>query len=93
MFLNDIPYYVPSTPFTTIQFVKSLHNLASAGGLAPVTVVQLAASDASLGGLEQAIDGFKVDDVWNEGFVEGTSMFALVELSSRFGDFVLMISI
>ena len=73
--LNDIPYYVPPTPFTTIPSLKSLHSLASAGGLAPVTVIQLAASNASLGGLEQAIDGFKVDDVWNEGFVEGTWMF------------------
>ena len=76
--LNDIPYYVPSTPFTTIPFLKSLHGLTSAGGLAPVTVVQLAASNASLSGLEQAIDGFKVDDVWNEGFVEGTWMFEVL---------------
>ena len=40
-----------------------------------MTVVRLSASNASLSGLEQAIDDFEVDDVWNEGFLEGTSMW------------------
>lgn len=69
--LNDIPYYVPATPFTTIPTFKSLQGAVFASGLAPVTVVQLPASNATLSGLEQAIDGFGVDDVWNEGFAEG----------------------
>ena len=69
--LNDIPYYVPATPFATLPFLKPLQSAAYAGGLAPVTVVRLSASNASLSGLEQAISGFGVDDVWNEGFVEG----------------------
>ena len=69
--LNDIPYYVPATPFATLPFLKPLQSAAYAGGLAPVTVVRLSASNASLSGLEQAVSGFGVDDVWNEGFVEG----------------------
>ena len=72
--LNDIPYYVPATPFTTILPVPLLQSIASAGGLIPVTIVALSAGNASLSGLEQTIDGFEVDDVWNEGFLEGKSV-------------------
>lgn len=68
--LNDIPYYVPATPFTTIPLLKPLESAASAGGLVPVTVLEVSASNATLSGLEQAIDGFSIDDVWNEGFLE-----------------------
>ena len=72
--LNEVPYYVPATPFAAIHFHTSLQSAASAGGLVPVTVVKLLVSNATLSGLEleQAIDGFGVDDVWNEGFMEGT---------------------
>ena len=44
----------------------------------PVTVVRLSALNASLSGLELAINGFGVDDVWNEGFVQGTWMSELL---------------
>ena len=81
MVLNDISYYVPATTFTIIPTFKSLQSAAFAGGLAPVTVVQLSASNATLSGLEQAIIGFGVDDVWNEGFAEG--MWKLEILKSR----------
>lgn len=76
--LNGIPYYVPATPFTTIPIIKPLKSAASAGSLVPVTVVGLSASNATLSGLEQAVDGFSVDDVWNEGFLEGTWMFEVL---------------
>ena len=69
--LNGIPYYVPATPFTTISVLKPLKSAASAGGLVPVTILKLSASNANPSGLEQAIDGFGEDDVWNEGFLEG----------------------
>lgn len=75
--LNDIPYYVPATPFTTIPLLKPLESAASAGGLVPVTVLEVSASNATLSGLEQAIDGFSIDDVWNEGFLEGTWKFGV----------------
>ena len=68
--LNDIPYYVPATPFATLPFLYPLQSAAFTGNLAPVTVVRLSASNASL---EQAISGFGADDVWNEGFVEGNA--------------------
>ena len=72
--LNEVPYYVPAIPFAALQFPTSLQSAASAGGLVPVTVVKLPVSNATLSGreLEQAINGFGVDDVWNEGFMEGT---------------------
>lgn len=72
--LNDIPYYIPATRFATLPSLGPLHGAAFAGGLAPVTVVRLSASDAGLSGLEQAVDGFGADDVWNEGFAEGMWM-------------------
>lgn len=42
-----------------------------------MTIVGLSALNASLSGLEQVIDGFGVDDVWNEGFLEGMCMFGV----------------
>ena len=69
--LNDIPYYVPATPVATVSIHEPLKSAASAGGLVPVTVL-VSAPNANLSGLEQAIDGFCVDDVWNEAFLEGT---------------------
>ena len=55
-----------------------------------MTVVRLSASNANLSGLEQAISGFGVDDVWNEGFVEGKWMQGVV-LSSKLWDFVVIL--
>ena len=73
--LNDIPYYVPATPYTTISFPASLKSAASAGGLVPVTVVSgVSASNSSLSTLEDIIGGFESDDVWSEGFLEGMFM-------------------
>ena len=71
LLLNDIPYYVPATPFTTISPLTSLNTLYSASGLVPVTIVGVSASNSSLSNLESIINGFSVDDVWNEGFLEG----------------------
>ena len=36
-----------------------------------MTVVGVSASNSSLSTLESIINGFGVDDVWNEGFLEG----------------------
>lgn len=71
LLLNDIPYYVPATPFATLPLPSPLQSAAFAGGLAPVTVVGLSAGNAGLSGLEQAISGFGGDDVWNWGFGQG----------------------
>ena len=92
MVFNDTSYYVPAIPFATLPFLKPLQGAAFAGGLAPVTVVRLSASNASLSGLEQAISGFEVDDVWNEGFIEGTWMQGVVLLLNLW-DFVVIIQI
>ena len=71
LLLNDIPYYVPANPFTTIPPLTSLHTLRFAGGLVPVTVVGVSASNSSSSTLESIINEFGMDDVWNEGFLEG----------------------
>ena len=71
LLLNDIPYYVPATPLITLPSSKFLANFASADGLVPVTVVALPTSNSSLSTLEAIVSGFGVDDVWNEGFLEG----------------------
>ncbi len=69
--LDDIPYYIPAAPFTTVSLLSSLKSLNSASGLVPVTVVGVSASNSSLSSLESTIDGFGSDDVWNQGFLEG----------------------
>lgn len=48
----------------------------------PVTVVQSSASNASLSTLESIIDGFGVDDVWNQGFLEGKLLGKQLEFSN-----------
>ena len=71
LLLNDIPYYVPATPFVTVPSFGSLTNFGSANGLVPVTVVALPSSNSSLSTVEAILSGFGADDVWNEGFLEG----------------------
>ena len=71
LLLNDIPYYVPATPLITLPSSSFLADFASVDGLVPVTVVALPTSDFSLSSLEAVVSGFGVDDVWNEGFLEG----------------------
>ncbi len=72
LLLNDIPYYVPATPLITVPSLSSLTNFGSADGLVPVTVVALPASNSSLNVVGEIVSGFGADDVWNEGFLEGT---------------------
>ena len=71
LLLNDIPYYVPATPLITLSSSSFLADFASSDGLVPVTVVALPTSNFSLSTLGAVVSGFGVDDVWNEGFLEG----------------------
>ena len=71
LLLNDIPYYVPVTPFVTVPSFASLNSFGSANGLVPVTVVALPSSNSNLSNVEAILSGFGADDVWNEGFLEG----------------------
>lgn len=75
--LNEIPYYVPAVPITTLPAIASI---AAPGSLAPVTVVgnSDATINTSSSDLGSIIEVFKADDVWNEGFLEGKP------ISSRF---------
>ena len=71
LLLNDIPYYVPATPFVTVPSFNFLTNFVCTNGLIPVTVVALPSSNSSLSNVEPILSGFGADDVWNEGFLEG----------------------
>ena len=71
LLLNDIPYYVPATPFVTVPSFSSLTTFGSANGLVPVTVVALPSSNSSLSNVGAILSGFGADDVWNKGFLEG----------------------
>lgn len=71
LFLNEIPYYVPATPISTVSSLTSLQSANAAGGLVPITVVEISATNSSSRALASIIDGFVTDDVWNEGFLEG----------------------
>ena len=73
LILNDIPYYVPATPFVTIPSVDALKSSTSADGLVPVTVVALPSSNSNLNNLGAITKAFGTDDVWNEGFLDGMS--------------------
>ena len=71
LLLNDIPYYVPATPFITVPSFATLTSFGCANGLVPVTVVALPSSNSNLRNVEAILSGFDADDVWNEGFLEG----------------------
>ena len=63
--LNDIPYYLPAEPFTTVAIGKR-SGLKSKSGLVPVTVV--GGSDD----LQATVQAYgEVDDVWSTGFLGG----------------------
>ncbi|KAI4257713.1 MAG: hypothetical protein LQ352_001553 [Teloschistes flavicans] len=67
--LNDVPYYVPGTPYTTVS-TRAFQGLQNVNSLVPVTVVNVAAGNDSLSDLESVIGKFATDDVWNSGFLE-----------------------
>jgi hypothetical protein len=83
LLLNDIPYYVPATPYTTVSLLTSLKALGTAGGLVPVTVVRVSASNTSLSTLRNIINGYGADDVWNDGFLEGECIGGTLLLAER----------
>ena len=83
LLLNDIPYYVPATPYTTVSLLTSLKALSTAGGLVPVTFVSVSASNTSLGTLENIINSYGTDDVWNDGFLEGECPHGTLLLTER----------
>ena len=72
LLLDDIPYYVPATPYTKVSGFPSLKPATSANGLVPVTVLGLPSTDGSLTTIQSIIAGFSaVDDVWSQGFLDG----------------------
>jgi len=73
LFLDGIPYYVPAAPITTVASLDALQLVGTAGGLVPITVVGIAATNSSANTIGSIIDGFHADDVWNEGFLKGKS--------------------
>lgn len=64
--VNDIPYYVPATPLTYVN-TSVLQRLHGVGELIPATVIDR--SPESIGSTIATYG--QVDDVWNQGFLEG----------------------
>lgn len=71
LLLNDVAYYVPVSPIATVPMLGFVKALASAAGLVPVTVVGASTFNDSLNDIASIIEGFGVDDVWSEAFLEG----------------------
>ncbi|KAL9038422.1 MAG: hypothetical protein Q9214_005289 [Letrouitia sp. 1 TL-2023] len=69
LMLGDVAYYLPATPFSTLE-VPGLGQLQGDNGLVPATVVSATAGNDSVGSLGTLIEGFATDDVWNTGFLE-----------------------
>ncbi|KAL8724664.1 MAG: hypothetical protein Q9181_006724, partial [Wetmoreana brouardii] len=67
--LGDVPYYVPSTPLTTVP-AHGLERLQAASGFVPATVVGVSRGNDSIGSLGPIVTGFGMDDVWSTGFLE-----------------------
>ena len=74
--LDGVPYYIPSTAYTSISNFQSQILTGSSttfDGLVPVTVVDADAASFNLQQLGQTISSFgSDDDVWGEGFLSST---------------------
>lgn len=82
LLLGDIAYYVPGTPFANLPSFSNLEHLASDGGFIPVTVIGTTPK-SSFSTRDQLIQSFEVDDVWNEGFLEGALKFLMKKQSQH----------
>lgn len=71
--LNSIPYYIPATPFATIDPVSlnQDYTKTSSSGLLPVTVVNVKEQGFGVKELGDVVSGFANDDVWEDGFLGG----------------------
>lgn len=76
LYLDSIPYYIPATPFITLNSWSLRQHYdakKSSGGLLPVTVVNVKNSGFGVKELSDVVSGFANDDVWGEGFLDGKS--------------------
>lgn len=73
LYLDSIPYYIPATPFTTIDpaSLGDYHAKKSSSGLLPVTVVSVQKNKFGVKELDNVVSDFAKDDVWGEGFLGG----------------------
>ena len=66
--VNSISYYVPAVPVAHIR-ASSIRGIHGAGALVPVTIL-----DTSSAAISSTIETYaQLDDVWNDGFLEGRS--------------------
>ncbi|MCJ1309334.1 hypothetical protein MMC25_002993 [Agyrium rufum] len=70
--VNDIPYYVPAAPLTTLSVRNGLlRSLPSAAGFVPLTVISTTSLTFSQASLESVISNFTAsDDVFQSAFAE-----------------------
>lgn len=76
LYLGSVPYYIPTTPFITLNSLSLRQHYdakKSSGGLLPVTVVNVNNSEFGIRELSDVVNGFAEDDVWGEGFLDGKS--------------------
>ena len=73
LYLDSIPYYIPATPFTTVDSasLEDYHAKKSSSGLLPVTVVNVQKNKFGIKELNDVVSNFAKDDVWGEGFLGG----------------------
>lgn len=71
--LNSVSYYIPASPFTTIDPVSlnKYYTKNSSSGLLPVTVINVKEQGFGVKELGDVVSGFAKDDVWGEGFLGG----------------------
>lgn len=88
--LNDIPYYIPAAPIATVDCdSKRLGAATSLAGLVPLTVVQTSSLAFSQSEFAATIANYTAtDDVFQPGFLQGTSQFTFL-IPSRLVDFEL----
>lgn len=63
--LTDVDYFLPPKPIASIAGCEGLQSLFEDGTFAPFTVLSGSSSVSSFA---------EKDDVWQEGFLEGTSL-------------------
>ncbi|KAL8695523.1 MAG: hypothetical protein Q9224_003393, partial [Gallowayella concinna] len=68
--VGDLPYFIPAMPYTTTP-AQGLGQLQNINVLSPVTVVTVAAGNASIESLRSILGEFAKDDVWNTAFLKG----------------------
>ena len=79
--LNDIYYYIPPDVITILPTTKGLSAALSSGGFIPLTATSTSVPEFGASDLSALISNFStIDDVFQNGFLEGTKFFFLLTI-------------